>query len=95
MKEPMRCWIRELPENITVIRDIVKSLDVPVKQVQIEARIVTVNEGDLEELGVRWGFMSTMVAILSEAVLKVICLSRIQAILVMVKVVTAEKAWFR
>lgn len=51
--------IRELPENITVIRDIVKSLDVPVKQVQIEARIVTVNEGDLEELGVRWGFTST------------------------------------
>lgn len=51
--------IRELPENISVIRDIVKSLDVPVKQVQIEARIVTVNEGDLEELGVRWGFTST------------------------------------
>ncbi|NIY92789.1 type IV pilus secretin PilQ [Vibrio diazotrophicus] len=51
--------IRELPENIDVIRDIVKSLDVPVKQVQIEARIVTVNEGDLEELGVRWGFTST------------------------------------
>lgn len=50
--------IRELPENISVIRDIVKSLDVPVKQVQIEARIVTVNEGDLEELGVRWGFTS-------------------------------------
>ncbi len=51
--------VRELPENIAVIRDIVKSLDVPVKQVQIEARIVTVNEGDLEELGVRWGYSST------------------------------------
>ncbi len=50
--------IRELPENITVIRDIIKSLDIPVKQVQIEARIVTVNEGDLEELGVRWGYTS-------------------------------------
>ncbi|MBY8233045.1 type IV pilus secretin PilQ family protein [Vibrio fluvialis] len=51
--------IRELPENIAVIRDIVASLDIPVKQVQIEARIVTVNEGNLDELGVRWGFSST------------------------------------
>ncbi|EOW6615511.1 type IV pilus secretin PilQ [Vibrio fluvialis] len=51
--------IRELPENIAVIRNIVASLDIPVKQVQIEARIVTVNEGNLDELGVRWGFSST------------------------------------
>ncbi len=51
--------IRELPENIVVIKEIVHSLDVPVKQVQIEARIVTVNEGDLEELGVRWGYRSS------------------------------------
>ncbi|MGV1719823.1 type IV pilus secretin PilQ [Vibrio furnissii] len=51
--------LRELPDNIDVIRDIVASLDIPVKQVQIEARIVTVNEGDLDELGVRWGFSST------------------------------------
>ncbi|USD41368.1 type IV pilus secretin PilQ family protein [Vibrio sp. SCSIO 43135] len=51
--------IRELDENISVIRDIVESLDIPVKQVQIEARIVTVNEGNLDELGVRWGFTST------------------------------------
>lgn len=51
--------IRDLKENIDVVRDIVESLDVPVKQVQIEARIVTVNEGNLDELGVRWGFTST------------------------------------
>lgn len=51
--------LRELPENIEVIRGIVESLDIPVKQVQIEARIVTVNEGNLDELGVRWGFSST------------------------------------
>lgn len=51
--------IRELAENIVVIRQIVESLDIPVKQVQIEARIVTVNEGNLDELGVRWGFTST------------------------------------
>jgi type IV pilus assembly protein PilQ len=33
-------------------------LDIPVKQVQIEARIVTINEGNMDELGVRWGFTS-------------------------------------
>jgi len=51
--------IRELAENISVIREIIESLDIPVKQVQIEARIVTVTEGSLDELGVRWGVSST------------------------------------
>ena len=51
--------IRELDENISVIREIIESLDIPVKQVQIEARIVTVIEGNLDELGVRWGVSST------------------------------------
>ena len=51
--------IRELAENISVIREIIESLDIPVKQVQIEARIVTVTEGNLDELGVRWGVSST------------------------------------
>ncbi|CAE6889443.1 COG4796 Type II secretory pathway [Vibrio sp. B1REV9] len=50
--------VRELPENIDVIREIIEALDIPVKQVQIEARIVTINEGNLDELGVRWGFTS-------------------------------------
>ncbi|MGL4381836.1 MAG: type IV pilus secretin PilQ [Vibrio sp.] len=51
--------IRELPDNIAVISEIIESLDIPVKQVQIEARIVTVKEGNIDELGVRWGVMST------------------------------------
>ena len=51
--------IRELEENIAVIRGIIESLDIPVKQVQIEARIVTVTERNLDELGVRWGVSST------------------------------------
>ncbi|MBR9874661.1 MAG: type IV pilus secretin PilQ family protein [Vibrionaceae bacterium] len=50
--------VRELPENILVIRDIIESLDIPVKQVQIEARIVTISEGNMDELGIRWGFSS-------------------------------------
>ncbi len=51
--------VRDLTENIEVIEGIIESLDVPVKQVQIEARIVTITEGEMEELGVRWGFSST------------------------------------
>lgn len=50
--------IKDLPESIESIKDILSALDIPVKQVQIEARIVTVSEGDLEELGVRWGVIS-------------------------------------
>ncbi|HAS62518.1 MAG TPA: type IV pilus secretin PilQ [Vibrio sp.] len=51
--------IRDLKNNINVVRGIVDSLDIPVKQVQIEARIVTVNEGNLDELGVRWSLNSS------------------------------------
>ncbi len=51
--------VRDVTENIDVIRSIVESLDIPVKQVQIEARIVTINEGNLDELGIRWGYTST------------------------------------
>ncbi|EGA64098.1 type IV pilus assembly protein PilQ [Vibrio brasiliensis LMG 20546] len=47
--------VRDLPIYINAVKQIVRSLDVAVKQVQIEARIVTVDEGQLEELGVRWG----------------------------------------
>lgn len=50
--------VRDLAGHIAAIRDMVRALDVPVRQVQIEARIVSVNEGDLDELGVRWGFHS-------------------------------------
>ncbi|WP_428772692.1 type IV pilus secretin PilQ [Vibrio sp.] len=51
--------VRELAPNLTVIRHLVESLDVPVKQVQIEARIVAINEGELDELGVRWGLTAS------------------------------------
>ncbi|WP_300174963.1 type IV pilus secretin PilQ [uncultured Aliivibrio sp.] len=51
--------LRDVPENIAVIKEIIETLDVPIKQVQIEARIVTINEGNLAELGVRWGISNT------------------------------------
>lgn len=50
--------VRELPENLRVIKEIIASLDIPVKQVQIEARVVTIKEGNIEELGIRWGYTS-------------------------------------
>lgn len=51
--------IRDLTTNIEVIKGIIEALDIPVKQVQIEARIVTVSEGNLQDLGVRWGVSNT------------------------------------
>ncbi|GAD76990.1 type 4 pilus biogenesis protein PilQ [Vibrio azureus NBRC 104587] len=51
--------IRELPSNINRLRELIASLDIPVKQVQIEARIVIVQEGNMDELGIRWGFSSS------------------------------------
>ncbi|GLT17895.1 hypothetical protein GCM10007938_16730 [Vibrio zhanjiangensis] len=47
--------IRDYAANIRAMKPIISALDVPVKQVQIEARIISLNEGDLQELGVRWG----------------------------------------
>ena len=51
--------IKELSDNIDVIKSLIAALDVPVEQVEIEARIVTVDEGTLDEIGVRWGLQNT------------------------------------
>jgi type IV pilus assembly protein PilQ len=51
--------VRDITSNLSVLTELIEQLDVPVKQVQIEARIVTVDEGDLDELGVRWGVMGS------------------------------------
>ena len=37
------------------IKQLVAIVDVPMKQVVIEARIVTMNQGELADIGVRWG----------------------------------------
>lgn len=44
-------------KNIENIRDVIQRLDVPVKQVMIEARIVLATTGYAKDLGVKWGFM--------------------------------------
>lgn len=47
--------IKDLSDNLDNVKQLLKTLDIPVKQVEIEARIVTVTEGTIDELGVRWG----------------------------------------
>lgn len=51
--------VRGEPSQLNEIERIIHRLDVPIKQVEIEARIAIVNEGNLEELGVRWGLWSS------------------------------------
>lgn len=48
--------IRDTSESINNVKRLIEILDVPVKQVIIESRIVTVNDNLTEELGIRWGF---------------------------------------
>ncbi|MCM5704162.1 type IV pilus secretin PilQ [Larsenimonas salina] len=50
--------IRDTREQLAEIRQTVSRLDVPVRQVQIEARIVIARESVTNELGVRWGASS-------------------------------------
>jgi type IV pilus assembly protein PilQ len=48
--------VQDTPEQLTAIRNMVSTLDIPVRQVQIEARIVIVSDDFSRELGVRAGF---------------------------------------
>ncbi|RUO79914.1 type IV pilus secretin PilQ [Idiomarina tyrosinivorans] len=47
--------LRDYPERLRTVKALLKSLDIPVKQVMIEARMVTLKSSASEELGVRWG----------------------------------------
>ncbi len=49
-----RLLIYDLPENIKAIKQVASALDHCVKQVHIEARIVTIDQGLDESLGIRW-----------------------------------------
>ncbi len=48
-------WIQDSGTKLKEIRRLLKRLDVPVKQVLIEARIVQMSKGFAQDLGVRWG----------------------------------------
>jgi type IV pilus assembly protein PilQ len=48
--------LQDISERLADIRRLVSTLDIPVRQVQIEARVVIVNDDFSRELGVRWGY---------------------------------------
>lgn len=47
--------VQDVSENIREIRRLVSTLDIPVRQVLIESRIVIVNDDFSRDLGMRWG----------------------------------------
>lgn len=47
--------IKDTARNIESVRRLIERLDIPVRQVLIESRIVTVNDNVTDELGIRWG----------------------------------------
>ncbi len=47
--------ITETAERLEAIRRLINLIDVPIRQVMIEARIVIANSDFLEDIGVRWG----------------------------------------
>lgn len=51
--------LRDTAKSIEDIKRMVNVLDVPVRQVVIEARMVTVKDNMNEELGIRWGVTDT------------------------------------
>jgi len=48
--------IKDSAKSIDSIRRMIETLDIPVQQVVIESRMVTVRDNVTEDLGVRWGF---------------------------------------
>lgn len=48
--------LRDTQLSIDEAKSLIKALDIPIKQVLIESRMVTVRDSAGEQLGVRWGF---------------------------------------
>ncbi|MBN6709952.1 type IV pilus secretin PilQ [Haemophilus haemoglobinophilus] len=47
--------IQDEPKSIEALKKLIKEMDQPIEQIAIEARIVTISDENLKELGVRWG----------------------------------------
>ncbi len=50
-------WIQDTATKIEEVRELIKQLDIPVKQVLIEARIVDVTKDFNEDIGIRWVYL--------------------------------------
>ncbi|WP_249962411.1 type IV pilus secretin PilQ [Histophilus somni] len=47
--------IQDNQETLNALKKLIKEMDQPIEQIAIEARIVTISDENLKELGVRWG----------------------------------------
>ncbi|WP_352336860.1 type IV pilus secretin PilQ [Psychrobacter sp. 16-MNA-CIBAN-0192] len=50
--------IKDVPRSIENIHKLISKIDIPVRQVMIEARIVSASDTFSKEIGVRWGILS-------------------------------------
>ena len=50
--------IKDVADSIENIRELITKIDIPVRQVMIEARIVSATDSFSKEIGVRWGILS-------------------------------------
>ena len=50
-----RVWVQDLGDNLPRIKQFIQQLDIPVTQVQIEARLVNVNTEFERDIGIRFG----------------------------------------
>ena len=50
-----KLFVSDIPSKLDELRQLIKEIDVPVKQVMIEARIVEADDGFVKSLGVRFG----------------------------------------
>ncbi len=51
--------IKDVADSIENIRELIAKIDIPVRQVMIEARIVSATDSFSKEIGVRWGILSS------------------------------------
>ncbi|MDY0211468.1 MAG: type IV pilus secretin PilQ [Desulfuromonadaceae bacterium] len=56
IKGSKKIMVTDIPSKLDEVRDLIKELDEPAKQVMIEARIVEANTSDGLDFGVNWGF---------------------------------------
>ena len=50
--------IQDEPRSVQNIKKLIAEMDKPIEQIAIEARIVTITDESLKELGVRWGIFN-------------------------------------
>jgi type IV pilus assembly protein PilQ len=55
-------WIKDTPDRLIKVRQFLHGVDVPVKQVQIAARIVNIDASYVEELGLKFSTLSNKTA---------------------------------